>query len=418
MKTTSDSTMSSRRSMLVLAGICLIALAVFLGWLSPRQPAGPGASGLPPEPPRLSRPEAPAGTHATAMTDKSATAQPADARVAPLTLQIQKIAAELRRVAEDRTLNPEQRQAAARALLAELRNALRSSEPDAATAAILEYLNSGADITTGLGFTLEAGGILADAPSVRTALLDLLGQFDPIAAAAYAEHIFDASQIPDEWALALRNLGWQNQNGSHTEQMRARFQEMLDRNDWAGVPSEGFLQAFDTAVHLGGVAELNSMIGLVLPVDGQNRPVQNGLTHGAYLALDRLTVQNPVQTLETLTRDPELLAWAPEHRASLIARADVSQPNQRALVEAYLATLANRPLELETFTNLFPNRNGSLGNNLITTPPPANGPSVRDLDAGALRVVDEWLRNGTYPALDANLRRISGRLTEFLGGHE
>lgn len=325
------------------------------------------------------------------------------------------IAAEFRQLAEDKSLTTEARQARARDILRRLREALRNLPADQAAAAIVAFLHSGADAATGLGFTLESGGVLADAPSLRTALLDLLGQFDPGAAAEYAQTVFNQSQVAAEWALALRTLGWQNQDGSNTAELRTRLSELLDHDAWAASAPDGFFDAFDVAAHLAGTSEFTSMASVMRLEDANGNPVENGSTHAAYLALDRITTSHPDQSLTQLADDPALLSWAPEHRASLMARADVSSPAQRAAVERYLASLPSYPEELETFTAMFPNRNGLMGNALITTQLPDTGyETLLNGDRAALAAVNGWLADGRFAGIEPGLRRISQRLTGFL----
>jgi hypothetical protein len=311
-------------------------------------------------------------------------------------------------------LAAEERQEKARRLLAGMREELRSNPADSA-AAILDFLKGGADVATGLGFTLADGGLLDEAPSLRTALLDLLAQVDPFASVDYAETIFESSTVADEWALAMRNLGWQNQDGMHSEELRSRLTEMLDSSAWLGQPSGGFLEAFDIAVHLGGVEEFRSMASVVKLEYENGVALENGTTHAAYLALDRLASAAPAKFVAALTDDPALLAWAPEHRASLVARADVSEPGQRLALERYLETLAERPDELETFTSLFPNRNTMLGRALVTTPLPDLG--FREMlaqDEAALAAVRDWMSANRYPAIETNLREVERRLAGFV----
>lgn len=336
---------------------------------------------------------------------------PNSEQAAAAMLFINACVAEFRALDAQKVLNPEQREAAAQEILARLRAGLRDLPADQAAAAILAFLDSGVDAATGLTFSLDGGGILADAPSLRTALLDLLGQLDPGAAVSYAQVIFNNSQIADEWALALRNLGWQNSEGAYAEEMRRRLTQMLDHQDWLAHPTNGFFEAFDVAVHLGTSAEFSAMASVLRLVDENGIAVENGSTHAAYLALDRMTVRNPQETLRLLTENPDLLAWAPEHRASLLARADLRDPAQLRLVETYLSTLAGRPEELATFTAMFPNRNGSLGNALVTTTP--SEPTFRDLmdgDRAALDILNGWIASGRYSSIDTNLREISSRL--------
>jgi len=321
-----------------------------------------------------------------------------------------------RALLEEPGLDEATRKQRALTMLEAMREEMRG-DPGAYAGAILAFLDSGADSATGLGFTLGDGGVLEEAPTLRTAMLDLLAQMDPVAAVEYAQRIFETSRVADEWALAMRNLGWQNQEGHYSGELRTRLAQMLDNSEWIARPSGGFLEAFDTAVHLGGREEILNMASVVRLEYENGTPLNNGTTHAAYLALDRIAFRNPGLMLETLTGDPSLLAWAPEHRASLVARADVSQPAHREAVERYLGTLAGRTEELATFTELFPNRNGSLGNTLVSTP--AGGPGFEAMlaqDEAALRAVREWIRAGRYPALEASLRQIEQRLNGFVSG--
>jgi hypothetical protein len=84
-------------------------------------------------------------------------------------------------------------------------------------------------------------------------------------------------------------------------------------------------------------------------------------------------------------------------------------------VERYLTGLASRPEELETFTAMFPNRNGLMGNALITTQQPDTGyETLLAGDRAALDAVNGWLADGRFASIEPGLRRISDRLTGFL----
>ncbi len=400
-----------------LVGIILVAaLAILIGW---GLGMGEGEKKSAPTAPKITletptpKPAVPAVMAAPA--DKNATAMPESGPVAALATKLRAYAAEFRALMEDKSLDEETRKTKARALLSQLRDELRKAPADVAAAAIVQFLDSGADSSTGLGFTLTGGGLLEDAPSMRTAMLDMLGQLDPNESVSYAQKIFNGSRVPDEWALAMRNLGWQNQVGVHNTELRTRLSQLLDNQNWLANPSQGFLEAFDTAVHLGGLEDLANMASVMRLLDANGQVVKNGTTHAAYIALDRITTRHPDQTLPALANDPDLLSWSPEHRGALMARADVSQPVQRSAIETYLGTLSQRPQELETFTGLFPNRNGLLGNALITTP--REQPSFQQLlaqDQAALAAVQQWLQSGRYAVIEPNLRQISARLTTFI----
>ena len=94
----------------------------------------------------------------------------------------------------------------ARELLAELRAALSAMPKNEAVAAIKQFLDSKADAATQLGFKVAKNGLLDDAPTLRTFLLDELARIDPAAAADYSKVILASKDSPDEWAVALRNL--------------------------------------------------------------------------------------------------------------------------------------------------------------------------------------------------------------------
>ena len=246
-----------------------------------------------------------------------------------------------------------------------------------------------------------------------------MARVDPAASIEQARNVFAHSESPDEWALALRNLGWQNTQGEHTTELRDRFNQMINNDAWLAQPTQGMLEAFDTAVHLGGPQELRQIVSLVKPMDATGKPVENGITHAAFLALDRLTVNNPEQTFMALLNDSQMLSWSPAHRAGVLARADISQPTQRRQLERYLCTLKPGSEELKTFTRLFPNHNGSLGNNLITTAPAA--PKREHLirkDQASLMALNSWIDVNRFPLITGELKNTHSRLKQMLVGQK
>jgi hypothetical protein len=396
-------TTSTRRiAVVAFSTILLTALAAFILW-------NQGASGGSPKHITNKQPSVQVPMpNATTLPESDVHQEPMNSKV-NLTLW----KAKFEELAIQSNLPSEERKKRARHLLEAMREDIRRNPSSAS--AILDFLNSGADVATGLGFSLSDGGTLDEAPSLRTALLDLLAQADPFEAVHYARIIFEKSTIADEWALALRNLAWQNQDGAHSAELRSRLTEMLDNQDWLGQPSGGFLEAFDISVHLGGIEEFRNMASVVKLEYGNGVAVEHGTTHAAYLALDRLTSAAPAKFVAALTDDPGLLAWAPEHRASLVARADVSDPGQRLALERYLETLAQRPEELATFASLFPNRNALLGRALVSTPLPELGfREMLSQDEASLGAVRDWLTANRYPAIETNLREVERRLAGFV----
>ncbi len=301
-----------------------------------------------------------------------------------------------------------------RKILQNLRAQLRAMPRDLAAHAVAAFLETGQDWVTGLGFTIGSGGTLEDAPTLRVALLDLLGQFDPEKAIALARKIFASPKNPEEYALGLRALGWQNAEGEYSGELRQHFLSLLDRSEWLQNPSLGFLQAFDVSVHLGGREEIAALASVMKLTDANGAPTALGATHAAFLALDRITQAAPRQTLELLA-DATLLNWAPAHRGALLARADVSEPEQRARLELCLASLAQAPEAAASFANLFPHRDLDVTPSLITGLDPVPGhDALAASDTAALKAVNEWLTAKTFPELESHLRRISERLSLLL----
>jgi hypothetical protein len=213
----------------------------------------------------------------------------------------------------------------------------------------------------------------------------------------------------------MRNLGWQDLHGDYTGELRTRLSQMLDHKDWLTAPSDGFFHAFDVAVHLGSPAEFSAMASVMNLEDVNGQPVKNGTNHASYIAMDRITMRNPAQTVAQLAADPGLLAWSPEQRGALLARADVTSPTQCADLATCLQTITQRPAELETFTKLYPNRNGVVINSLVTaTEDLQRYEEIVVKDQAALKQVNQWLQAGTFPALTQNLQSISARLGRIL----
>jgi hypothetical protein len=304
-------------------------------------------------------------------------------------------------------------------LLARLAKALKAAPAEAATAAILSYLRSGRDADTGLNFQPGPGGALAQAPTMRTALLDLLAQIDPAAAMQLARSIMDTTKSADEYALALRNLAWNNTDGRLSPELSNRLAQMLGRDEWLRNPSAGFLEGFDVAVHLGGQSQFQEMARLLERASAQaspNVPSANGsIERAAFIALDRMAVTDPGTTTDTFTKNPDLFSQSGDHRASLLSRADILDPNQRAAVENYLLRNDLGEKELAAFAGLFPNVNRFAGNRLVT-----GGDQQPSLDALKARdtamreIVLQWKNDPRFARRATTISTILDRLDELL----
>ena len=193
-----------------------------------------------------------------------------------------------------------------------------------AVAAIRRFLDTKSDASTRLGFKVASNGLLDQAPTLRTFLLDELGRIDPSAAADYSRVILAAMDSPDEWAVALRNLAVGDASADGRALLSQKAAQMLQYAPWQQNPSTGYLEAFDVPVYLGGVDFVPALSSLV---QSQDNPA---IAHAAFLALDRLVINNPVTTrcLNRWNLRPTLMTGRESTRAVITSgRADVRDPH-------------------------------------------------------------------------------------------
>jgi hypothetical protein len=365
---------------IAIAGVLLVAIALGCWWRHRASTGGRDfkASG-----------SAPTGTNQTAA------------------IQTSKPPAELLASAAD-DLAAAQTAEARRPAMARLRETLANGNTNELVAAIRRLLDSKRDAATGQSFKVGNNGELNEAPTLRTLLLEKLASLDPAAAATVAREILDTSTSPDEWAIALRNLGRGDASPEARALLETKTTELLRNEAWQREPSVGYLEAFDTAVFLGGTKLLSPLTELVTKKDNQ------GVAHAAFLALDRLVISQPAETLSALAQHPEWMQGREETRANYFARADVGDPAQRQLVEAYLLDAARNPAEVQTFVGVFPNANFMISHNLLTTNATLDGATLRRRDAASLDVVNQWLADPRFEKLRPQLERAKLRLTEFV----
>lgn len=294
------------------------------------------------------------------------------------------------------------------AALEELRRELLALPRDQTVAGITRFLDTRDDQFTQLGFAVGPGGVLTESPTLRVYLLDLLADIDPVSAAAYAETVLATSASADEWAIAMRNVARGRTDEAGNALLRERFTQLLHNPDWLEHPTAGFLEAFDVAVHLRSPALVPELMALV------NTNGTQASAHAAHLALDRMIQRDPVPALAALLRDPAGLPGHDLTRAGYVARANVAEPQQRQLVEAYLLNPQLGTEELMAFAEGFPNGNFMMSHNLITTSEvPASGVLVQR-DRQALQVVQAWLKDPRFASRRAALEIMRDRLTTFV----
>jgi hypothetical protein len=292
--------------------------------------------------------------------------------------------------------------------LAELRSALSAGLTNESSAAVVQFLNSKADAPTGQGFKIGGKGFLAEAPTLRTLLLDYLGQLDPAAAAAYARTIFSSMDSPEEWAVALRNLARGDSSAEGRALLEQKTGELLRHEAWQQNPSVAFLEAFDAAVYVGGT---NLMPALSDLVRRQDNPA---VAHAAFLALDRLVISDAATTLAALEALPDLMQGRELTRANYFARADVRDPLQRQVLEKYLLDPRLSHPEIDAFAGLYPNANFMISANLLTQTPSPDRGALTARDAEALRVLNEWLGDPRFANLRSELEKARERLEGFV----
>jgi hypothetical protein len=294
--------------------------------------------------------------------------------------------------------------------LAALRAAFAAADPKVAIAAIRQFLKTGQDASTGLRFKVGEGGVLAEAPSLRTFLMDQLGSLSQQAqtadAAQEAKDTLSSMSSPDEWAVAMRNLAWADPDGSKPY-LAQKVREMLNYAPWQQNPSGGYLEAFDVAAYSGD----GSLAGVLAPLAKSASPVQQA----ALVAMERLSAVAPAQVSAYLNANPGVLSDSPMLRADYMGNVDLSDPAQEAQAEAYL----NRPdvseAEKEKFLARLATPAGFVSDTLLT-PADTTASTIFEHAAVVNRAATSWLASGSFPSLTAPLQTLVQRTAPRAGG--
>ena len=251
-------------------------------------------------------------------------------------------------------------------------------------------------------------GLLDEAPTLRTFLLDELLRLDAATAADYAKKVLARINSQDEFALALRSLARGDSSFEARALLEDKMRDLLQQQTWQENPSVGYLEAFDVAVYLGGTHLLPELSSLLRRQDGP------ALAHAAFLPLDRLVINDTTLTLQAIHTEWGLMKGRESTRANYFARADVRDPQQRQILENYLLSPRIGPAELSTFVGVYPNFNFMISENLLTptaTPEPA---TLIAHDRGALQVVQEWLADARFAKISLDLQKVRTRLETFV----
>jgi hypothetical protein len=149
-----------------------------------------------------------------------------------------------------------------------------------------------------------------------------------------------------------------------------------------------------------------------------NTTLANSVRYASYLTLDRLMMSDPAAVMQQLNADPNLLNSAPDVRAAINARADVTDPAQLAAVENYLLRPDLSPEELNQFADAFPFFSIGIGNNLATTQHATSLSVIAQRDVATLGVVNQWLADPNFASRQPTLQRLRGNLEEYIANEQ
>lgn len=296
--------------------------------------------------------------------------------------------------------------AQAREILRQLRAGIKgvpAEREEEAAAAILAFLESGEDAPTGLPFVVGPDGMMEEVPSLRLALLDLLPSLDPLAALEIARELMNGKTSPDEYALALRNLAWNDLDGDLRPELASRFNDLL-KMPWLDQPTAGVLESFDIAVEIGGSPMIDELISVTRDAAAKSNAAAS---QAAFISLDRLVLRDPTLLVAAFA-DPKALDFAPLQRASLLSRLDITEPAQRELFSRYLSEFPHAAGELDYFSRLFPNANFLHGHRLVTADDAT--PAIAQVAAADARVLAELDKLSVTGEAAAALLKIRQRL--------
>lgn len=286
-----------------------------------------------------------------------------------------------------------------------MRAALLSAPKSEAIAAILKFLATGQDASTGESFSVGTRGELSGAPTFRVLLLDLLGRLcrenKTNEALTFSKQLLEHKTSADEWAIALRNTGWADPKNTAYLERKAR--EMLTYQPWRQQPSAGFREAFDVVVFSQSTSLIPELADMLT---GEDPSLQTS----AAVALDRLAERAPLAAMNFLNQNQAELANKPYLRADYFSKADFTQPAQRSAVETYLARTDVEIPEKVKLLAVFASPGSFAADSLLTDPPPEEFPPER---TAALRTaIGDWLAAGKFPELTTAMRQLQRQITE------
>lgn len=274
--------------------------------------------------------------------------------------------------------------------------------------ALVAFLEQEIDFESGETFRVGPSGNLRSAPSARVAALDWLGNTDPQAASILARKIFERSDNPAEWAVALRNYGRQSSDLTRDTYFEAHVRAFINNRDWGRTPTAGFLEGFDAGVAGRTLNVVNDLA--VLFVEAENPSTRAA----ALIALSNIGRRDAMLLANTINVSDSVLVQAPIQRATLLGDLDPREPRHIAEITHYLSEVASTAEEIQAFINTFPNANGYAAHYLLTEPAPRNLREQAQIDLAAYRLVRQWKEQGFLENHRESLTELETRLSAYV----
>lgn len=274
-------------------------------------------------------------------------------------------------------------------LLREFMARMLAVNPDRAAATLLQFLQSGEDNATGLEFAVGEAG-LEEWPSLRAFLLDLLGKIDPALASRYAlETVIPAKNSTVEYAVSLQIL-W-NHGGAETPtpELTSAWLGLLQKPDWAAQPDAAWLESLDFSSR---IPEATPQF-LAAATPWLARPGEAyGKAEAAEIALERMMVRHPKETLAGLLQNPQWMdeGRGPAVRATLFARVDATDPEQVSSLKTYLQSLPADRKEAAAFYRAFPCHNYGVAPGLSGQPDIPGAGEIEARLRADLAMLESW----------------------------
>jgi hypothetical protein len=241
---------------------------------------------------------------------------------------------------------------------------LQQMDPASATAWLLELIQSGADMPTGLAFQLREDRHLRGAHRLRAWALDWLAMLDPVSAAAIADdelQRLNTSLPPDVFAIHLRNL---TLGELPQQRVQTRLQDslaaLLQHQPWLQQPTSAVAEAFDLAVYLdaaGHAQRLGDLMSAAYPA---------ATRRAAAIALKRIAARQPA-VIQTIIDTPFTSRQNAVWRADVLSQLYPNDNRTSALLDRYLLHPDITASEHQAFLDRFPNLDQTVSFNLLSS---------------------------------------------------